>query len=64
MEFENFALGMKRILRYVPALEPADSFVIGDEVVGALSGRAVHAVSGTADDHAARVAEFGFIRHR
>lgn len=64
MEFENFALGTPKILRYVLALEPADSFVIGDEVVGALSGRIVHAEGGTADDHAARVAEFGFIRHR
>lgn len=44
-------------------LEPADGLIVGDEVVGTFRGRIVHAVSGTANDQAARVArEFGFVR--
>lgn len=53
-----------KILCYVSALEPANSFIIGDEIIGALSGWIVHAISRAADNHAIRVTEFGFIRHR
>ncbi|KAL0114478.1 hypothetical protein PUN28_011619 [Cardiocondyla obscurior] len=46
-----------------PVLEPADSFIIGDEIIGALRGRTVHAESG-ADNQAARVAELRFVHRR
>lgn len=45
-----------------PILEPANSFVIGDEIIRALR-RIVHVVGGT-DNQATRVAELRFVRHR
>lgn len=44
-------------------LEPADSFVIGDEIIRALRGRIVHVV-GRADNQATRVVKLRFVRHR
>lgn len=44
------------------ASEPADRLVVGDEVVGALGGRAVHAVRGAADDQPRCTAAELFLR--
>lgn len=49
---------------YICVLEPADSFVVGDEVVGTFRGRIIHAISRTTNDQAARIAEFSFVCHR
>lgn len=46
------------------ALKSADSLVIGNEVIGVLNGRVVHAISGATDDHTSRATEFPFVRHR
>jgi hypothetical protein len=52
------------LLAMFPSLEPTNSFVIGDEVIGALRNRVIHAVSRTADGWATRVPEFCLIRYR
>lgn len=52
------------LLMTLPSLEPADGFVVRDEVIGAFRDRVVHSVGGTADYRGTRVPEFRLNRHR
>lgn len=61
MTFASIAFGL--IFSRNASLEPADSLVVGDEIIRALRGRTVHAVGGT-DDQATRVAELRLVHRR